>query len=248
MIEDLQQIGLTPGEARAYLALLELGSSTVGPIAKKAGISYSKIYGVLERLMEKGLVTFVKKAQTRFYQAADPRKLYEYLDKAEQSINKRREMLNNILPRLQALKQIPPPEEAEVFIGLQGLKTAYQTLLAKKTKESLRFFYAYDIKYAEQVEKFYNLTLPILREAKILMKGLTTEEFRKTKFFKEIPKFMDVRFVTFPLPGNIDIYQDKILQISWAPRPIGVLIQSQEMAENYKRYFDETWSIAKPSG
>jgi len=66
MIEqDLQGIGLTDGETKAYLAMLELGSSTVGPIAKKSGISYSKIYEVLQRLIDKGIVSFIVKEKTR---------------------------------------------------------------------------------------------------------------------------------------------------------------------------------------
>ena len=41
MIEqDLQGLGFTEGESKAYIAMLELGSTTVGPIAKKASIAY----------------------------------------------------------------------------------------------------------------------------------------------------------------------------------------------------------------
>ena len=41
--KELQSLGLTEGEAKAYVALLGLGSSTVGPIAKKSSILYSAI-------------------------------------------------------------------------------------------------------------------------------------------------------------------------------------------------------------
>ena len=40
---ELLKVGLTDGEAKAYLALSELGSTTVGPIVKKSGVSYSNI-------------------------------------------------------------------------------------------------------------------------------------------------------------------------------------------------------------
>ena len=35
----LSQAGLTDGESRAYLALLELGPSTTGPIVDRSGVS-----------------------------------------------------------------------------------------------------------------------------------------------------------------------------------------------------------------
>ncbi|MBS3102745.1 hypothetical protein J4458_04845 [Candidatus Woesearchaeota archaeon] len=49
-LEILQRVGLTPGEAKIYLALLELGQSTTGPIVNKSKVSTSKTYKILERL------------------------------------------------------------------------------------------------------------------------------------------------------------------------------------------------------
>ena len=47
----LYKLGLNKSEVKVYLTLLELGSSTTGTIMVKAKISYSKIYGILERLI-----------------------------------------------------------------------------------------------------------------------------------------------------------------------------------------------------
>ena len=67
-IFDLLKIGLTEGESKVYLALTELGSSTVGPIVKKSGVAYSNIYDILHRLIEKGIVSFIIKNKTRYFQ------------------------------------------------------------------------------------------------------------------------------------------------------------------------------------
>jgi len=62
MIENiLKEIGLTEGEIKIYLALLELGSSSITSIIKRSGISGSKAYEVLDRLAKKGLVNFIIK-------------------------------------------------------------------------------------------------------------------------------------------------------------------------------------------
>ncbi|RMD45562.1 TrmB family transcriptional regulator, partial [Candidatus Pacearchaeota archaeon] len=52
----LKEIGLTNGETKVYLSLIKIGESTVGPIAKKSGVSLSKIYEILNNLIKKGLV------------------------------------------------------------------------------------------------------------------------------------------------------------------------------------------------
>ena len=59
MLSELIHLGLTNGEVRIYLSLLKLVSSKVGSIVKDSRVSYSKVYDVLERLITKGLVSYV---------------------------------------------------------------------------------------------------------------------------------------------------------------------------------------------
>ena len=58
----LESVGLTKSEAKVYLALLELGSSSKGPIVKRSGVASSKVYELLDKLIAKGLVSIVVKA------------------------------------------------------------------------------------------------------------------------------------------------------------------------------------------
>ena len=49
----LKDAGLTDGEAKVYISLLELGSSSTGPIMEKSRIARSIIYHILEKLNAK---------------------------------------------------------------------------------------------------------------------------------------------------------------------------------------------------
>jgi len=55
ILAALREIGLTEGEAKAYFALVTLGQSSVGPIVEKSGVTASKVYIILDRLIEKGI-------------------------------------------------------------------------------------------------------------------------------------------------------------------------------------------------
>ncbi|MEW6673029.1 MAG: helix-turn-helix domain-containing protein [Thermodesulfobacteriota bacterium] len=55
-LSTLQQIGITPQEARAYFALLEKDNVTGYTLSKNAGIHSSKIYGILGRLLERQFI------------------------------------------------------------------------------------------------------------------------------------------------------------------------------------------------
>lgn len=56
----LEDIGLTNAEIKVYLALLELGTATAGPILEKSHLQNSVVHMTLNKLIEKGFVTFVK--------------------------------------------------------------------------------------------------------------------------------------------------------------------------------------------
>ena len=63
--EYLEELGLTNAEAKIYIALLELGSSQAGKITEKTGIHRRTVYDAIERLIEKGLISYIKQNNNR---------------------------------------------------------------------------------------------------------------------------------------------------------------------------------------
>ena len=70
-LEALRELGLTEYEARAYLALVAHGELTAREVSQASGVPYSKIYGVLEGLRERGWVGF-KPGRPKLYFARPP--------------------------------------------------------------------------------------------------------------------------------------------------------------------------------
>ena len=63
----LMDIGLSENESRAYLSLLEAHPSTGYEIAKQSGIPSSKVYEVLRKLIQRGMVLELKeRGKTRY--------------------------------------------------------------------------------------------------------------------------------------------------------------------------------------
>ena len=76
--------------------------------------------------------------------------IINYLDKKEKQIIEQRESLNKILPDLEKLQELQTKQEAEIFLGKKGLRTAYEKLLKNTTKnDELLFFYIHNEKYGE---------------------------------------------------------------------------------------------------
>lgn len=238
--QELINLGLTDGETKAYLALLKLGSSTVGPIVKQANVAYSNIYEILDRLLEKGLISFIIKEKTKHFQAIDPSKLYEFVERKEKDLEKEKISLKKLIPELKKIQNQSSKQEAEIFLGLKGIKTAYERILEDTDKkEEWLFFYIEEGK--EIADKFYTRVYSKFR--KIPAKGIANKEYQKSEFIQKT--HFKIKYVDFPIPGNIDIFKDKLLFISWSHTPTVILITSKDMAQKFKKYFYSIWKIGK---
>jgi len=68
--EILSDIGLTQGEIKIYLALLEIGETSAGEVKNKTKLQNSVVHLCLNNLIHKGLVHYVEKGKRRFYKLA----------------------------------------------------------------------------------------------------------------------------------------------------------------------------------
>jgi HTH-type transcriptional regulator, sugar sensing transcriptional regulator len=243
---DLLKIGFTEGESKVYAALLELGPSTVGPLLKRAHVAHSNIYEILDRLITKGIVTIITKSKTKVFQAVSPSNLTKYLDRKEEDLTKQRKILKKALPRIEALQKTYPRQEAMLFIGLDGLRTAYEELFANKKKgdENL-WIYVHDKKFSHLTEKFYlHMWMDLAKGIKA--RGIANEEYRQYPFAKAFQRKYNMRFANFPLFSHGEVFKDKFLLISWEDPIISVLVQAKHVSDNFKKYFESVWKASKP--
>jgi hypothetical protein len=152
--------------------------------------------------------------------------------------------LKKLIPSLtEFTKSSEQKTDAEIFIGTKGLKTAYEKLVSDVTKkDEWLFFYIHEKEYMKKTDEFYNSIYKMYK--KIKSKGLANKEYKKSWFIKKAKRFK-MKFVDFPLPGNIDIIKNEVMIISWKPEIIGVLIHSESIAKHFRDYFNEIWKIAK---
>ena len=76
----LEDIGLTTAEIKVYLTLLELGSSTAGPIIEKSGLQNAVVHRAFHSLAEKALITTIKEGKINRYQAIEPKQLLNFIE------------------------------------------------------------------------------------------------------------------------------------------------------------------------
>ena len=132
-ISTLRKIGLTEGEAKVYLSLIRIGTSTIGPILNESGITKSMIYQILEKLIRKGLVSFIIKEKTKYYQSSSPTKLLDFVEEKKEGLMETKEEIKSLIPSL-LMQQQRIKNQATIYQGLKGLMTAYENRYLKLKK------------------------------------------------------------------------------------------------------------------
>ncbi len=239
----LEEAGLTGNEIAVYKALLQIGSTTAGPLTKKAGIHRSRVYEALDRLVEKGLVSYNITANRKHFKAQDPEALIEFIEERKQKVKE-------ILPELKLLQESEPEmQEANVFEGYKGLKSIFDNALnqLKKGDEILVFGARSGQDVASETwDAFFSNFNKRRIEKGIRYKIIFNEDLRDSPTVTEWRKsnLTEVRFISQKTLAGINIHGDKIAIIVWKKKPYGFLITSKEVNESFRDYFRVLWEKA----
>ena len=240
----LEDAGLTAGEIKVYLALLELGTSTTGPVVQTSGIARSIVYQILDRLIEKGLASFIIREKTRYFQAAEPTKLLEYIDQRKDELEKNRAAVEKLLPELLAKQSSAPKSEARVYFGYKGLRTAHEHLYAKLKKGEEYVFLGISAYQPPEQHLYWKRDHVRSSEAgirrRLLFNKGTADSVLKDR---NSYRFCEARRMPSGMktPAGFLIYKDTVTIMLQHPTAVGVEIVNQDIADSFKAYFDEFW-------
>jgi sugar-specific transcriptional regulator TrmB len=238
-LSKLRKIGLSDGEITVYQAILNIGSSSINSIHERVGIERRNIYDILNKLIGKGLVSYITESGKRTYQITHPNKIISYIEEQEQGLHDTKKSVEGILPSLiNTFESEKPQIRAEVFRGKEGIKAVFEDMLNYKEcrfigggwyiVHELPFYWAsYNRRRIENKVKWFNL---VRHE---LAKEATPEG-----------KYISVKFLPKEFSGNpnvIFIYGNKVVNVLWGKEFFAFMVESKEVSENYRRYFDYLW-------
>lgn len=243
-----EKIGLTGSEIKVYLALLELGSSKKGPLVKQAGINPSKIYDIMNKLIEKGLASSIIKNKVTYFKAAPPTRIKEYLEEKKQEINSYGKEFDEILPQLELKQKLKEEKaDAEIFYGWKGLETAYRDMINTLRKGETDYVFGASQGYEpEKTSRFYSKFQTIAKEKGIKIKAIFNENAREYYQKLKAPKdHVEAKYLKTTTPSEINIYNGKVIIVSLIEKPLVIMIKSEEIAHSFKQWFNIMWQVAE---
>jgi sugar-specific transcriptional regulator TrmB len=229
----LEQLGFSPNEIKVYLALNDHGSTKAGKVARLAKIERSSCYNSLKSLAEKGLASYVLVGKIKWFQAAGPTRLLEYVKEQEEGVKE-------ILPQLQQRHKAAKIEgQVRLFKGTKGIKSIFLDI-ARTGKDN--FVFGSEGQFSQRMPEFALQFDRLKRErslkTKLIIRKGRKELDDKTTTYRYFSSISESPVVT-------NIYGDKIAIVIWTDEPEGVVIENAAAAQAYKSYFDILWKNAQ---
>lgn len=232
--EKLQKLGLNLSEAKVYLTLLKLGRAQAGEISKKSQINRTTIYDSLERLIERGLVTYIISANKKIFRPVKPDVLIEKIKETEK-------IATELLPELEDLyKKSKEKEESDIYRGRRGIKSILWDIL--KYKQYIAF--GSSGRFLEIMKHDFLMFQKRKKELKIKAKVILNKSAKKSESVQKAHS--QFRFIPdeYSAPTTTFVYDDKVAVIIWSETPIATVISSKDVAKSYKSYFELLWKQA----
>lgn len=244
-VKLLEDIGLTNTQARAYIQLVEKGTSTAPALAPFIGESRSNAYKVLDRLCELGLATKDQSKRLQYYPSS-PAALERLIEAQSEQVRVRTRKLDAALPNMLDFF-FAHSEQASIryFQGKQGLYEIFLDQTRSRTPvyfvrstKGIRYFgdeEAHRLRNlfpANNVERFgivQDIEPPNavpgqrtpITESDVHMKlhrtWITTDDYDE--------------------PVEWAAYEDKLAITSFGEEVMGIVIQSPQIAQAFRKLY-----------
>ena len=243
LISALTKFGLSEKEAKVYIECLKLGEATAYEIAIKTKLPRTLVYDILDRLINLTLASVTIKDNKKYFSVINPKRFIEIIEE-------KKNVIKEILPRLEILKntEITKKPFVKIYEGKEGIKAILNDILNSNVNEFLRYGGArasFDV-IPFFIEQWTKKRIKKKIKARYIYDD-TKEARKKVKKNKELTKLVRYKFLPVKLesPTTIIIYDNKVVLSSWSKELFAVMIESKELAENQKKYFEKLWKIAR---
>ena len=241
-----EAVGLTKGEREVYLALAALGSSTANPIIKKTGMQKSTVYFCLDRLVSKGLISYIIRNNRRVFEAAPTDKLAEYIENRKKKLDEEKRKIEEAVKALTSSRSIEK-HGARIFEGWGGFEIAFNDILGTvKAGEEICVFNVSGVPPAvhDRFRRFMKKFHKKLYAKKVNARLLMNERMRLTiGKDREGESGNKVRYISeaYTTPATINIYGNKVLLILLSEKPTVFMVEGKEIADSFRNYFELLW-------
>lgn len=252
---DLTQFDFDTTESAVYMALLQLGQSSVTEITEHAGITRTLGYHTLDRLETKGLIDQIGTEGKKMFRVKHPRALEQYIAKKEATWQKKHAKVQSLLPELTQLYVADDAPAVRFKEGVSGIKELFE----EKLQQDQEVLSVLDVE-SWQTDEFWDWaqeyhtrrTRKHINE-RILLLDTPAGRTWVDNYFR-IPRHTTYRWIStetakklLQFEGVVDIYGDNVMiSLLKTRKKMGIIIEGGILANILRAMFELAWESAEP--
>lgn len=239
----LAQLGIHENDARAYIFLLERGSTLAGSkIATALSMHRQYVYEGLKRLHALGLVEKIPAGPRTKYRALPPQQLSHIAKKQV-------EYADSAARELELLSAVGSDQDFDIYRGtrqvLQFEENFANNLPENDTQYiiggSTRAFFGV---FGEQYEEFSRIARERKLKSYYIASPDDVEFFERIHTAQPLFEFRVLQGLSTTISSTV-IRHDEVSFYSFGNPPLVYVIKSAKVAADHKKIFDVLWSVAK---
>jgi sugar-specific transcriptional regulator TrmB len=248
----LKSFQLTEKETKVFLKSLEMGAQPASHIARVCEMPRNTIRSMLDVLVRKGLMVKSKRANTQYYATEKKENIMRMLKikklRTDEEIDTQMRLLEEYGEELSARHWAASRPRITFYEGSAGLEKVLEDTLS--SKENLRSWASYDA-LMDVSPAYFNDYFKRRTKKGISMKSIHPDtaaaregQARDARESRQSALIPADRFNWSP---EIQVYDNKINITSWQEK-LGIIIESQEIADAMKVIFDLSYEAAERYG
>lgn len=243
----LEDSGLKPGEAEIYDILLQFGDSPASQLTSKTKLKRGMIYKFLDDLKQRGLVSSYSKGRKTQFRAEHPYKIMETIENNIKSAEYQKISLESVLPKLaESYNQKETRPTVSYYEGITGIRKVFQDIYAPKEEP---VYGCVDLEISDKAlpQHVVKDLIPLrIRNSVKAISFVANSDLSKRiqkKDAESLRKSVLLDKKEFPVPAEIDVYEDKVALLSFQKGEFaGILIQNKDIATTLKTIFKIAFS------
>jgi len=242
IVSQLNHLGLTSNEAKAYIALLPLQEARASQIAVAAQIPRSKIYETMQSLHKKGFVEILPEKVTKFKAVSFETAAQYYLDSWKHKMEGLIKTKERVSESLRSIEVSTSKDEVGEFTIVKAKRIIYkkiESLLGNANKSAYLMINISDLR-----RLFY-----IAREAakRIELRVLVPVNKENKNLIKRWMRFANVHHYETQTQVKIAISDDSEVLVFQTNNPVALHSKDKQFTGLLKGFFHSAWE-SSPNG
>jgi sugar-specific transcriptional regulator TrmB len=246
------KLGLDQEVADIYLALYVKGPQTISQLARSSGVERTKIYRLIDDLLESNLVELENHAKRGIIKAAPIANLRILIAQKEQDLKSLQDELGLIEQVLGRNSLSSPASRVQFYQGTEGYKQMLWNEAKAKTEVCS---ITYQIAQDKTTQTFFDRFIEQANTNDVHYRALYGDRFIQSerewydKHENRKPKHYDARYLPpniMPVTYSQSVYDNITAIFNWKDDEIfGIEIYNQQIADTHRRLFDLLWDQSK---